>query len=187
MHINKFRLSELAKVERYDKLIEKVSKDVKNKLDQPKLSNCFEKHKNKVINYEKWIDLRSYHKRKSFGRSHSKAEKLKFFNGSGNITSWNAPKDESYHSMYNDSFQGKASPDRGNNVAHYFTVSSAGACIPEHKMITFYSTRLGSFSKGFQKFQRRIDDFISNKKTLNHNIDRNIMIRRNLSMDYTNS
>ena len=67
-----------------------------------------------------------------FGKSHSKAEKLKFFNGSGDLTSLNAPKDDAYNSMYSNSFRGKASPDRGNNVSHYFTVSTAtGACIPE--------------------------------------------------------
>ena len=150
------------------------------------------KNKKKVINFKNAVDVKSF-KNKQFGRSHSKAEKLKFLNGSGNLTSLNAPEEERLHSMYYDTYQGKPSPDRGNNISHYFTVSSAtGSCIPETKMLTFYSSRFEKLNSSFCKISQNkklTESWLANKviKENANSSERNIYSRRNVSIDYKNA
>lgn len=61
----------------------------------------------------------------SFERVNPKAGTIKFLKGNGDITSLNMPKDITFNSLYNESYQGKVGQDKAKNVHSYFTVSTA--------------------------------------------------------------
>lgn len=122
----------------------------------------------------------------SFERVNSKAGTLKFLKGNGNITSQNAPKELGIRSLYLDSYTGKPSPDRADNVAHYFTVSTAtGACIPEQKMLTLFATRAKTYSNSIERVQNKMTETISSLKlkSVQSRELSNVKIKRNLLAD----
>ena len=123
----------------------------------------------------------------SFERVNPKAGTLKFMKGNGNITSLNMPKDLTFHSLYNDSYQGKTSPDQAKNFHNYFTISTAtGACIPDPKMLTFFQRKISAISKDIGKVQQKMSDTISQFKISKNKSDMrsSMKIKRNLSMDF---
>lgn len=164
MH-KKFKPNELVKVERYDKLIEEVSQNVKGKFDKPKMNNFFNKRQ-RILVPSQLMKKKTERASDSYGRLASRALLMKFLKGQGNITSLNAPKELGAHSLYDDSYQGRASPDRGENVAHYFNMScAAGSCIPDPMMTSLYSTKFNTMTSSMRKVQDRMAATIQNFMT----------------------
>jgi hypothetical protein len=151
----KFIKDELVKVERYDKLIEQVSINVRKKFALPK-DDCFF-DKRKIFVPSKVIIGKPKRATDSYGRLASRRISLKNQIGNGNITSQNAPRDLTIHSLYKDSYQGRLSPTQVSNYGNYFTISAGtGACIPDPKMMTQFQTKFKVFSNSMERMQNKM-------------------------------
>mmetsp|Transcript_19970 Transcript_19970/g.17648 ORF Transcript_19970/g.17648 Transcript_19970/m.17648 type:complete len:263 (+) Transcript_19970:369-1157(+) len=140
----RFKPAELTKVERYDKLIEKVSMKVKNQFNK---TGPFKKNKIVVpkinIHKEKRRDL------DTFGKDYSRKKFLKFIKGSINFGA--------YTPSYNNTLQRTFSKDQAKNFGNLFSVSDgAGALIPDTRLLTLQSAKTKSMNGSLLKLQEKM-------------------------------
>jgi len=146
---------DLVKVERYDKLIEDVSQNVRRKFKMLPDSTFI--NKRKIIVPSQVTVKHPKRTSESYGRIASRTISIKNMKGNGNITSQNAPRDHTYNSFYKEWYQGKYSPNKLENYGNYYMISSGGgACIPDPKLMTLSQNRINGFSSSLQRTQNQL-------------------------------
>ena len=164
-----FQPKEFVKAERFDKLIEHVSQEIKKKY-LAKKKKLILQHRSKpqtqstpshrVVLNQCVIDY----------MTNPKAPGIKFNKGNGHITTQFALRELGKTSLYQDSFQGKQTGGIQKSFANYFKTSVAGgACMPDPCEVNGVSKKLRTLSQGMSETNEKLRKTIEHFRSITEN------------------